>query len=185
MNFDELLKTRRSARDYSPKKVSFKDVAEICDAARFSPMAGNIYTLRLVIVNDEKKKKDIAEACFEQDFVGRASHLIVVCSDLSSATRSYEERGKIYARQQAGAAIENMLLKTTELKLASCWIGAFNEDAVKRILKIPENIQVEAILPIAYASKKTPEKKKPDLKMITFFEQWKQQEQKPAKKVDA
>lgn len=185
MNFDELLKQRRSIRDYSPKKVSFENITKICEASRFSPMAGNIYTIRLVIINNERKIKDIAEMCFEQNFVGKASCLIVVCSDLSSVVRSYDERGKIYARQQAGAAIENMLLKTAELKLATCWIGAFDEDAVKRILKIPENIQIEAILPIAYASKKTIEKKKPDLKMIAFFEQWKQREQKPIKKVDA
>ncbi|MCK4721500.1 nitroreductase family protein, partial [bacterium] len=55
------------------------------------------------------------------------SYIIVVCSDITQLKRSYGSRAEMYGRQQAGAVIENILLKVTDLKLASCWVGAFDE----------------------------------------------------------
>ncbi len=172
MDFDEVLKKRASIRKYSTKKVSFSNLVAVCEAARFSPMAGNIYTVRLIIVSDKKKKQELSEAALGQDFISDASYVIVVCSDLSNLRRSYGTKAEIYGRQQAGAAIENMLLKAADLKLGMCWVGAFDENAVKRILKIPDEIQVEALLPLSNPSGKTEAKKKPDLKLITYFEKW-------------
>lgn len=183
MDFDELLKERKCIRNYSTKGVSFTDIVKICEASRFSPMAGNIFTLRLIVVSDKEKKQKLAEAALEQEFIADAPYVLVVCSDISNLVRSYGEKAQIYSRQQAGAAIENMFLKVTELGLATCWIGAFDENAVKRILKIPDNIQVEALLPIANPLGKTQAKKKPELKLILYFEEWKQTTAKPIRKV--
>lgn len=189
MDFDKVLKKRGSIRRYSIKnKVSFKDVIKVCEASRFIPMAGNICTLKLIIVSDEKKKQALAEAALGQGFVREASYVVVVCSNLSHLKRSYGSRAEIYARQQAGAAIENMLLKVTDLDLGSCWVGAFDENAVKRILQIPDkDINVEALLPIGNlfgkGKTKTKTRSKPDLKLITYFEKWGQKTAKPIKKV--
>lgn len=165
-----MIKKRRSIRAYKTRKVPFSKIVKICEAARYAPMAGNIYTIRLIVVEDKEKKAKLAEASFHQDFIAEASHVIVVCSDLSLLKRSYGERAFIYGRQQAGAAIQNMLLKITELGLASCWIGAFDENAVKRILRIPESIQVEALLPVGFGREKPREIVKPELKTILNFE---------------
>ncbi|UZE94319.1 MAG: nitroreductase family protein [Candidatus Pacearchaeota archaeon] len=182
MDFKKVLKERRSIRRYSSKKVSVSDLTAVCEAARFIPVAGNIYTVRLVIVSDEKKKEQLAEAALSQDFIAKAPFVIVVCSDLKQLRRSYGTRAEIYGKQQAGAAIENMLLKVTELGLASCWVGATDDNAVKRVLKIPEDIQIEALLPLANPLGKEEAKKKPDLSFITYFEKWGQRTAKPAKK---
>lgn len=183
MELSDALKERKCVRSYSAKNVRFDEIIAICDAARFSPMAGNIYTLRLIVVGDKEKKNKLAEAALEQEFIADASYIIVVCSDTTNLVRSYGSRAEMYSRQQAGAAIENMFLKVTELGLATCWVGAFDENAVKRILNIPENVQVEAIMPIANPLGKTSQKKKPDLKFILYFEKWKRTTAKPLKKV--
>ena len=85
----------------------------------------------------------------------------------------FEERAEKYIKQHAGAAIENFLLKITDLGLVSCWIGAFSDLTVKNILRIPDEIDVEAILPVAYESKelknKARQRIKPDLRARTFF----------------
>ncbi len=172
MDFDKLIKKRASIRRYSMKKVSASDLTAVCEAARFIPVAGNIYTIRLIVVSDKESKEKIAEACLGQEFVREASFLIVVCSDLSLLKRSYGSRAEIYGKQHAGAAIQNMLLKITDLELASCWIGAFDENAIKRILKIPEDIQVEAVLTLANPISEEKPKKKPDLKHIIYFEKY-------------
>jgi len=182
MDFDKILKKRTSVRRYSSKKVSISDLTAICEAARFIPVAGNIYTIRLIVVSDKESKENIAEASLGQDFVKDASFLIVVCSDLTLLKRSYGTKADIYGRQHAGAAIQNMLLKITELGLGSCWVGAFDENAIKRILKIPDNIQVEAILTLANPLNKEEPKKKPDLNTIIYFEKYGQKTAKSERK---
>jgi len=173
MEFDVILKERRSIRSYAKKKVSFQDVLAVCEAARYTPMAGNLYTIRLIIVSDKEKKAKLMEAALDQEFVAQAPYVIVVCSDLALIKRSYGKRGiEIYARQQAGAAIQNMLLKITDLGLASCWVGAFDEKTVKDVLKIPEKIRVEALLPIGHAKEKVRARIKPELKQILSFEEY-------------
>lgn len=182
MDFDRVLKNRRCIRKYSTKKINFSDISNVCDAARYSPMAGNIYTIKLIIISDEKKKEQITEAALNQEFIAQASYIIVVCSDITQLKRSYGSRAEMYGRQQAGAVIENILLKVTDLKLASCWVGAFDENAIKRILNIPDKIQVEAILPLAKHFGRTETKKKPSLDIITYFERWGQKTSKLPKK---
>ena len=186
MNFDTVLKKRCSIRKYSTAKVSLHEITKVAEASRFSPMAGNIHTVRLIIINEEKKKAELAEAAMQQYFIADAPYLIVICSDITQLSRSYKNQAEKYARQQAGAAIENMFLKATDLGLATCWVGAFDEKKVKTILNIPQNIHVEAILPIGRSTKKPRKaKKKPDLKMIAYFNKWGQGEIKPAKKPPA
>lgn len=181
MELSKAIKLRRSVRHYSTKKVPYQKVAEICDAATYAPMAGNIFSVRLIIVSDKEKIKMLAGAS-QQHFIAEAKYVIVVYSDTGQLKRSYSDRAERYTRQQAGAAIQNMLLKTTELGLSTCWIGWFNEEMVKRIVFLPDSFQVEALLPIGYAFEKPLQKRKPDLKLIIYLEKYRQDRQKMPKK---
>lgn len=131
-------------------------------------MAGNIFTLRMILVDDEAKKRELTAAT-PNDFLEDASHLIVVCSDLKQVVRAYGKKGERYASQQAGAAIENMLLRAEDLGLASCWGGALNGVAVKRILAIPAHFRVEAILPVGLEHLREQKKISPTMKYILSY----------------
>lgn len=184
MDFDKVLEKRRSIRNYSTKKVAFKDVIAICEAALLAPMAGNIFTIKIILVSDKKKRQELSGAALEQEFIAEAPCVLVVCSDTSQLVKSYGKRAEIYARQQTGAAIENMFLKATSLGLAMCWVGAFDENAIKDSLGIPNGIQVEALLPIAYAREKEKIKPRvrPQLKQILNFEKWGIKTTKPGRR---
>ena len=160
------ISAKDSVRNYSDKKVILKDVVKIMDVGRLGPAAGNIHTLKFILVEDKDKKEEVAHAAHEQHFIEKASYVIVVCSDTKQMVRSYGERGKMYAKYQAGAAIENMLLKATDLGLGSCWIGAFDEEDIKKILKIPDEIDIEALLPIGYSASKKVERPRVQLHTI-------------------
>jgi nitroreductase len=175
MDLDKAIKTRKSVRRFTTEDVDWRDVIKAIDVARFAPMAGGIFSLRFIFVHDEKKIKRLAEAS-QQDFVGKASYVIVVVSDDSKVVRSYgKERGEKFARQQAGAAMQNFWLKLTEMGLATCWVGYFDDNIVRDVLQIPDEIIVEAMFPIGEETKiKTPEKKKADLENYIYFNKWKQ-----------
>ena len=188
MQLDEAIETRRSVKDYSIKKPDWRDIIECIDAARYAPMAGNIFSLKFILVNDKEKIQKIANAC-EQDFVNQSHYLVIVCSDAKLTKNSFEERAEKYLRQQAGAAIQNFLLKLQEKKLVTCWVGYFVDEMIKKELKIPKDIEVEAIFPIAYASGKkylAPGKKeKIEMDRILFFNKYGNKRMKPTKTLNA
>ena len=170
MEFDKVIEARHSVRNFKKgKKPNYQDIISAIESARQGPLAGNLPSLKYIMITEKDKIKELADAS-QQDFIKDAEYCIVVCSDKKFLKKSYYERGEIYARQEAGAAITTILLKLTDLGLSSCWIGAFADDIVKRILKIPANIDVEAILPIGYETGKSKKRPKPELDTMIFFD---------------
>jgi len=96
----------------------------------------------------------------------------------------YGERGDIFLRQQAGAAIQNFLLKIESKGLSTCWIGHFVEDQIKRLLRIPEGANLEAIFPIGYEYKKENPSRKIELDRILYFTTHGNKKMKKPKKFD-
>lgn len=185
MELDRVIKERHSVRSYKrTKKPDYKKVIEIINSGLKAPLAGNISSIKCILVTNKEKIKELAQAA-QQEFLEETDFIIVVCTDKKILEKHYYERGKTYARQQAGAIIENMLLKTTDLGLASCWIGAFADDMVKRILKIPTDIDVEALLPIGYELGKVKQQRKPELDNALFFDEWKNKYMRPRKIIES
>lgn len=153
MELSKAIQNRRSVRKFSHKKPDWRNIIECIDSSRYAPMAGNNYTVKFILVDDEDKIKIISEAC-QQEFISEAKFVVVVCSKPARTTSLYEEKGEVYARQQAGAAIENFILSIEEFGLATCWVGSFIEEHIKRELKIPADVNVEAVFPIGYESEK-------------------------------
>jgi len=184
MDLDKAIKARHSVRRFSTKKVNWRDILKALDSARLIPLAGNIPTLKFILVLDDDKIKQLAEAC-QQDFVAQAQYIVVFCSDIKNIKISYGERGERYSRQQAGASIETFLLKLVDLGLVTCWIGEFVDEQVKRILQIPDNIEVEALFPIGYELGSSKQRLKPSLDSSIYFDTWKNQYMKAIKKPEA
>jgi len=183
MDFEKVINQRASIRNYSNKKVDYDKIIGAIEAANLAPSPGSLPILKFIIIKDKEKIVKIAQAC-QQPFIKTAPILIVICSDAKNIDKMYYERAERYIKQHAGSAIENFLLKITDMKLASCWVGAFSDVTVKNILKIPNDIEVEAVLPIAYPSKtdNTKQKQKPDITNIIFFEEWENKYQKPIRR---
>ena len=177
MNFDTLLKKRASIRKFSSKKPKEEQIIDIIEAGNLAPSPGNLPILTYTIVENPQLIDKITQAC-QQDFINQAQVVIIVCSSQAKIDIMYDKRADNYTKQQAGAAIENMLLKITELKLASTWVGAFSELTIRNTIKIPDKINIEAILPIGYPLKedKTTQKPKPPLEARVFFDKYKNKE---------
>jgi len=172
MELDKVLNKRHSARRFKEtKKPDYRKVMEAINAASKIPLAGNLPCLKYILVSDKSLIRELAEAC-QQEFISKVHYLVVVCTDRKFLEKSYYKRAEMYAQHETGAAIENFLLKITDLELASCWIGAFSDETVKRILKIPDNIHVEALLPVGYEIEKTEKKSKPTLESTMYFNGW-------------
>lgn len=185
MELDKAIKSRTSVKKFNSKKPDWRTIIECIDAARFAPMAGGNYTLKFILVDNSETIKNIAEEC-QQDFIAKAHYVVVACSVPGITVNAYgKKQGEIYARQQAGAAIQNFLLKIFESGLSTCWVGLFVEEQIKKELKIPANAQVEAVFPIGFEyEKKRARKAKIDLDNILYFNSYGQKKMNPPKKMD-
>ena len=184
MDIDKVLKKRASIRKYSNKPVSMNQILDCVEAATLAPCPGNFSAIKFILIKDIDQIKEITKAA-QQPFLEQASNIIIVCSDKTNCEKLYGNRADKYIEQYVGAVIENMLLKITDLGLVSCWIGAFSDITIKRILKIPDNMDIKAIIPIAYQHKTNKEKQKPKskLKDVLYFEEWKNKEYKKTKMI--
>lgn len=182
MQLANAIKTRKSVRRFLDKKPDWRKIIRAIDMARFAPAAGNQFASKFILIKDKNKINELAEAA-QQGFIRQAHFVVAVVSDDSKLKRSYDKRGEKYTRQQAGAAIENFLLALNDLGLATCWVGAFVDSQVKRILEIPAELTVEAIFPIGKETKAIlvphKQKTKPDLENILYFDKWKNKYMKP------
>lgn len=172
METQDAINKRSSVRDFSNKPVKFDLVLEAIDAANQAPFAGNINNLRFVILEKKESKSHIAEFS-QQYWISDAQWVVLVCSENSKLENLYQDRGEMYSRQQAGAAIQNMLLSLTAQGLASCWVGAFSGSEIKSKFKIPEQWNIEAIIPIGYPKIRAVKKKrKIDVENKIFWGSW-------------
>jgi nitroreductase len=183
MDFDGLTKKRKSCRSFiAGKSVDWHDVVDIVDSANQIPSAGSISIIKSIMVEDAYKIAKLADAC-QQDFIRDAPVILVVCSQKDQLLRNFEKKGEVFAHQEAGAAINNILLASTEKGLASCWIGHFSDRLVKRVMKIPKDIDIEALIAIGHASSFNPMGKgkvysRPKIGDTLYFEKWEEKKRK-------
>jgi len=151
MDVLEAIKGRRSIRAFKSQNVSAEIIEKLIDAARWAPSAGNIQPWEFIIVRKPEIKRRLAEAALGETFVEEASVLIVVCANENRSFEGYGLRGKtLYCIQDTAAAIQNIHLAAYSLGLGTCWVGAFREEEVREILKIPDGIRPVAIIPVGY-----------------------------------
>ena len=150
MDVLEAITGRRSVRKFIDKPIELDTLADILEAGKWAPTAGNINTRSVIIIRDILSRKQMARAA-SQSFVAEAPVVLVICTHQNLASRKYGKRGAyLYVIQDTAAMIQNILLASYSLGIASCWVGAFNEDYVIRVLKIPPGIRPVALIPLGY-----------------------------------
>jgi len=143
MDVYQAIKTRRSVRAYRDYPVSEESLNKILEAGRFAPSAHNAQDYKFIVVQDPKRIKALSKAALEQKFIAEAPAVIVGVS--LSPEYSLSSGVPAYAVDLA-IALDHMTLAAVEEKLGTCWIGAFSQEEVKKILDIPEKYKVVALL---------------------------------------
>jgi len=110
----------------------------------------------------------MVEAAAGQVFVGGASIVIVVCADLRLAkTHSTRNGEDFFMLQDTAIATTQMWLALTEMGLGACWVGAFNEEEVKKVLSLEDYLRPVALLPVGYPAEEPSPKPRRNLKEVS------------------
>jgi len=144
MDVLEVIKTRRSVRKYKSKAISDEDLEKILTAAQLAPSAGNKQPWRFIVVRDTETKEKLGEIARNQTWISDAGVIIVALAMDKNSPEVYER----WAERDVMTAVEHMVLAAWSLGFGSCWIGAFYEDQVKKLLDIPDEMTVINLLPI-------------------------------------
>ena len=160
---------RKSMRAYKETDVEEDKLKKILEAARLSPSASNRQDWKFIMVRDKETKKKLAKAAFGQSFIGEAPVVIVACG---TDTKTIMLCGQPAYTVDVSIACAFMILQAYELGLGTCWIGAFKEDEVKKILKIPESVRVVAMTPLGYPNQPPSQRSRKNLDQIVCLEKY-------------
>ncbi len=164
------IKSRRSIRSFEDRDVPDGALETLIEAASCAPSAGNIQPWIFVIVKEPETRHWLAQAALRQTFIQKAPIVLVVCADEVRSSVRYGDRGRsLYCIQDTSAAVENIILSAHSLGLGACWVGAFREEEVRQILRIPEGVRPVAIVPVGYpAESPRPRRKRPFQEILRY-----------------
>ncbi len=153
MDFFDVIRTRKSIRKYINKPVEPEKIEQIMSAAQLAPSWRNAQCWKFVVVTNVEKKKELIRctSAFNQSWMGKEYAIIVACGD---PKQSGFRNGQHYYLVDVAVAMEHLILAATALGLGTCWIGGFEEDKVKQLLRIPDNYRVVAMTVLGYPAEK-------------------------------
>ena len=145
----DVIQKRRSVRKYKKDPIPEKALMRVLEAARLAPSGKNIQPWKFIIVKDKALKEKLAQASAGQFFMAEAPIIIVGCGFPDNC---YAHMGRYMKSWSVDVtiALEHLILQAQEEGLGTCWIGSFEEEEVKAILNIPENVKVLALTPLGY-----------------------------------
>jgi len=167
-----IIKNRRSVRSYTSDPIPQEHIEQLMEVLRWAPSAGNRQPWHFYFVFANELRNGLAAAAFNQDFISQAPLAVVVCALPGKSASRYGKRGQeLYVYQDTAAAVQNLLLLATSLDYGSCWVGAFDENRVRLVLGLPEEVRPVAIIPIGMAAENPASPKRlPQEKIITVVQ---------------
>jgi len=148
MDFSAVIKTRRSVRAYSDRPIPGEVLGRVLEAARLAPSACNFQPWRFVVVKDAATRGQLAKLAHNQQFVAQAPVVIVCCGKRYANSNSWI--GDNLYLIDLGIAIEHLVLAARNEGLGTCWIGAFQDQPIKKLLSVPADHDILMLLPAGY-----------------------------------
>jgi nitroreductase len=169
MDVIEAIRARRSVRAYQDRLVEEDKLNCVLEAGRLAPSAKNLQDWKFIVVRDKVRRKKLSIAAMEQPYVAQAPVVIVACG---TETEYIMPCGQYTYPIDVAISIDHMSLAGVSQGLGTCWIGAFHEDQVKKILGIPEKIRVVVMLTLGYPAETHTARPRKSLEEIVAYERW-------------
>jgi nitroreductase len=170
----QAIKNRQCVYRFDSTPLNKDVIQTVLDAGRWAPSWLNRQPWRFLVITESKLKKQImkvAPGIFHEGII-EAPATIAILVNVMDDPFHYIEAGAV--------ATQNMALAAYALGLGSCWIGVFNlrgarrstEERIKKVLKVPKEYRLIALLPIGKPRSINPERTRKDLAEITSANQF-------------
>lgn len=157
-DFYDLAVARHSCRSFENRHVDDELLVRCVNAASLAPSACNSQPWNFVIITKDEVKKELAKLTQEMGLNLWSDYVpafIVVSEDaepqlMPRVAATYG--AKHFAACDVGIAMAYLLLEAEELGLGTCVIGTYSDEAVKKLLEIPEGDTVRGIIAVGYST---------------------------------
>lgn len=136
MNVIDVIRRRRSVRQYDGRPIPSEVMQRMKDALRFAPSACNKQPWKFVVVSKSDIKEKIAQAANGQRFIAEAPLIVIGVGLQDRAYKGMGGHGNSVDIDVA-IALDHLTLAAAAEGLGTCWIGAFNEKQVKKLIGAP------------------------------------------------
>jgi len=169
MEFFELIKKRYSVRGYQSKPVEEEKLQKVLEAANLAPTAANRQPFKLIVIHTKGKESEL-KRIYHRDWFSQAPIVIGVCAVPSKGWSRKD--GKNYSDVDATIAMDHLILAAADLGLGTCWVAAFDPDAARKILGLPDDVEPVAFTPLGYPADEWKAKKRKTLSELVRYEKW-------------
>ena len=165
MDLMELIQKRESCRSYSERKVERTKIEACIEAARLAPSACNSQPWRYLVVTKSEYLPEIAQSLqidgFNR-FAEQCPAFIVVLEQpalLMNGRSGDQQQDQRFAEIDIGLSVMQLCLEAQEQGLGSCILGSFDEKRIRRLLSVPDDIEIKLLISLGYSRSETPRKK--------------------------
>lgn len=166
MEFKEVIGNRYSVRAYLDKPVEKVKLDRILEAARIAPTAKNIQPFKIFVINTAKHKDKLLKT-YARDWLLQAPLIILICG--IPEINFIRSDNKNYNDVDVAIVMDHIILAATNEGLGTCWIGAFNSQALKQEFNLPKNLEPIIMTPLGYPADQPREKKRKALSELIEY----------------
>ena len=168
----QTMRERRSIRQYKHEPVSEKQLRLVLEAAQNAPSWKNQQPWTYGILHDRQQIQALKQATGgnpKGNAYENADYFLVVCAD---PEKSGNREGKPYYMTDIGNTLTQVTLAATALGLGTCWVGAFSEQPVKKLLGVPYHIRIVAITPLGVPDEAPAQRPRKPLNQMVYAGSW-------------
>ena len=166
MRFLELIETRYSARAYKPDPVEEEKLQQVLEAARLAPTAANRQPFRIIVIRTAGREPELSRVYGKEWFVQAP---LVICACAVPTEAWVRSDGKNYSDVDVAIVVDHITLAAADVGLGTCWVGAFDPAAARKVLGLPDDVEPIAFTPLGYpADEPKPKKRKPLSELVRY-----------------
>lgn len=175
MNFKDLALKRESCRDYSDKPVSHELLEEIMATACLSPSACNSQPWKLIGAEGEVAValRPLVQECGRNKFAVNVPAFVAICETEAKLMPGVNENNQHFAQMDVGMVTMMLTLAAADAGLDTCILGCFNEEKIKEVLEIPDDVVLRLVVAVGYGKTEEPRKKvRKNAEDVCSFNRW-------------
>ena len=169
MAFSDLVVERYSVRAYRSDPIPASDLDQILRDACLAPTAANRQAFQLIVIHTAGREDEL-KRIYGRDWFVQAP--IVVCACGLPTANWVRGDGKNYNDVDLAIVMDHLILSAADRGLGTCWIGAFDPDAARQVLGLPDDVEPVAFTPLGYPADQPREKKRKEISELVRYERW-------------
>ena len=169
MEFLELAKKRYSVRAYKSDPVEDAQLHEILEAARLAPTACNLQPFQFIVIHTKGKEAEL-KRIYNPSWFAQAPLVICACGIPAESWRRRDDKN--YCDVDVTIAMDHLILAAANLGLGTCWVGAFDPDAAREVLGLPDDVEPIVFTPLGYPADNLKSKNRKSRNELVRYESW-------------